>query len=187
MRLLVATVAKLNLADFQNAVPALRELAVANDTEATLWDLTLTVSAEPPFLQPKALHLDTVGAGATYHLTALDVTLDGAPLSRLTEAEPATLRFTLTSATVPATAQAQHDQVVELLPRNQWGASASCSIWWPISCSPTTPPWTGCSKRGADQVRQAGDKTAAVTHGYAACANGTWLRTGLNRAAAGKE
>ncbi len=123
VRLQVATVAKLNLADFQNSVPALRELAAANGTEATLSDLTLTVSAEPPFLQPKAWHLDTVGPGATYHLTALDVTLDGALLSRLTEAEPATLRFTLTSAKVPGTVLAQHDQVVKLLPRNQWGGT----------------------------------------------------------------
>lgn len=165
VRLQVAIVAKLNLADFQNALPALRELAVANDTEATLSDLTLTVSAEPPFLQPKAWHLDTVGAGATYHLTALDVTLDGALLSRLTEAEPATLRFALTSTKAPGTVLVQHDQAVELLPRNQWGGTGQLPEMVAAFVQPNDPAVARLLKAAAGAL-QAGGELGAID-GYA--------------------
>ena len=53
LRLKVAAIAKLNLADFQNAVPALRELAVCNESAATISELTLTVTSEPVFLKPR--------------------------------------------------------------------------------------------------------------------------------------
>ena len=121
LRLKVAAIAKLNLADFQNAVPALRELAVCNESTATISELTLTVTSEPVFLKPRTWHLDKVSAGETYHLTDLDVQLDGALLSRLTEAEHSTLRFELRCAKEPDAFIASHEQVVELLPRNQWG------------------------------------------------------------------
>ena len=83
VRLQIATIGKLNLADFQNAVHALRELAVVNGTEAVLTELTLSVTSEPAFLQPRTWHLDTVGAGATYRLSELYVKLEGALLTRL--------------------------------------------------------------------------------------------------------
>ncbi len=41
VHLQATAVTKLNLADFQNAVPALRELTVVNGTAAALTDLTL--------------------------------------------------------------------------------------------------------------------------------------------------
>ena len=54
----VAAVAMLNLADFQNAVPALGELAVRNETPAAISDMTLTVTSEPAFLKENIWHLD---------------------------------------------------------------------------------------------------------------------------------
>ena len=114
----VAAVAMLNLADFQNAVPALGELAVCNETSAAISDLTLTVTSEPAFLKPRTWNLDIVGAGNTYQRTQLDVELDGALLPRLTEAEPATLCFELRSAT------------------DRTPCSPSTNTWW--SCCPTT-------------------------------------------------
>src|SRR5690242_9153619 len=91
----VAAVPRLNLADFQNSVPALGELAIVNDGDTVLQQLELTVVSEPPFLKPRSWHLDAVGPGQVFHLTDRDVQLDGALLSRLTEAEKATVAFTL--------------------------------------------------------------------------------------------
>ena len=87
----VSAVVKLNLADFQNAVPAQQELAIVNATPMSIQGLTLSLHSEPAFVKPRSWHLDAVGAGATYDLHDLDVQLDGALLSRLSEAEPAVL------------------------------------------------------------------------------------------------
>ena len=91
-----ALVPRLNLADFQNAVPALRELAISNGTDAAFQGLDLTVSSAPAFLKPRTWHLDAVGVGQTVHVKDLDLQLDGALLSLLTEAEKSTVAFRLT-------------------------------------------------------------------------------------------
>jgi hypothetical protein len=98
VQLRAAVAKKINLADFQNSVPALLELAVVNETAQEIRDLTLAVSSEPAFVKPKSWTLDAVGPGQTFHVTQLDLQLDGAHLSRLTEAEPATLVFLLRGA-----------------------------------------------------------------------------------------
>ena len=53
---------KVNLADFQNAVPVIRELSLANDTDNEYKSLKLTVASEPPFLKPKTWHIVCVSA-----------------------------------------------------------------------------------------------------------------------------
>ncbi len=117
-----AAVAKrINLADFQNSVPALLELAVVNETAQEIRDLTLAVSSEPAFVKPKSWTLDAVGPGQTFHVAQLDLQLDGAHLSRLTEAEPATFVFELRSHQLPGELIASCEQHIELLARNQWG------------------------------------------------------------------
>ena len=121
VRLQVAVVEKLNLADFQNAVPALHELAIVNEALVPISELTITITSEPAFLKPRTWSMDAVGAGETYHVADLDVQLEGSLLSRLTEAEPATLHLELRSRKDPATVIAQHECVVGLLARNQWG------------------------------------------------------------------
>ena len=124
IRVEVEVIAKLNLADFQNAVPALQALAVVNDTPAPLQGLTLHLTSEPAFVKPRTWHLDAVAAGKTYDLRDLDVQLDGALLSRLTEAEPAVLHFALHQRLRTEsvdTVLASCDYTVELLARNQWG------------------------------------------------------------------
>jgi hypothetical protein len=50
----IANASKLNLADFQNSVPLLRELAVVNDSDKQLSHLQLRLESVPPFLKPKS-------------------------------------------------------------------------------------------------------------------------------------
>ena len=108
VRMQISAAKKLNLAAFQNAVPALLELAVVNDTASRLAELTIHLTSEPAFVKPRMWNLDSVGPGESYHLPDLDVRLDGALFSRLTEAEPAVLRFELRSAKQPHLLLAQH-------------------------------------------------------------------------------
>ena len=121
VRLRVSAVGKLNLADFQNSIPALTELAIVNETDDSITELTISLSTEPAFIKARTWSLDSVGSWETYHPSKLDVQLDGALLSRLTEAEPATLLFEVRSTKQPGVVLASHEQTVELLARNQWG------------------------------------------------------------------
>jgi hypothetical protein len=86
-RIKAALVSKLNLADFQNAVPMLRELGIVNDAAEAARELELSIESVPAFLKPKTWRIDEVEAGGRYRITELDVQLDGALLTRLTEAE----------------------------------------------------------------------------------------------------
>lgn len=112
---------KLNLADFQNAVPMLRELSINNDSSVDEKALDLSVESTPAFLKTKQWHIDAVNAGQRCHITDLDIQLDGSLLSRLTEAETATVSFVLRRRGEAGEVLARLEQTVELLPRNQWG------------------------------------------------------------------
>ena len=114
-------VGKLNLADFQNAVPMLRELSLVNDTNDAAKELELHVESVPAFLKPKVWRVDAVAAGDSYRITDLDVQLDGAFFTRLTEAETATVTFSLRRRDNAIPELARLERTVELLPRNQWG------------------------------------------------------------------
>ena len=50
IRIEATLIAKLNLADFQNAVPMLRDLSIVNDTVAEIKSLELRVESVPAFL-----------------------------------------------------------------------------------------------------------------------------------------
>jgi very-short-patch-repair endonuclease len=120
-RIEATLVSKLNLADFQNAVPMLRELGIVNDAAEAARGLELLIESVPAFLKPKTWRIDEVEAGGRYRITELDVQLDGALLTRLTEAEKATVSFVLRRAAGESGELARLDCVIELLPRNQWG------------------------------------------------------------------
>ena len=56
-------VAKLNLADYQNAVPLLKELSITNGTKEDAKDLELRIESAPGLLKPKVWRIDAVAAG----------------------------------------------------------------------------------------------------------------------------
>jgi len=86
-------VRRLNLADFQNSVPALPELAVANGTQVALQALHLSVSSRPALVNPQTWLLDAAGAAQTMQIKELDLQRDGALLSDLTASEKANVVF----------------------------------------------------------------------------------------------
>lgn len=175
VRLHVSAVAQLNLADFQNAVPALCELAVVNATPAPLQGLVLHLTSEPAFIQPRTWHLDAVGPDQTYGLHDLDVQLDGALLSRLTEAEPAVLHFELRShhpTDQPDSVLATHDCTVELLARNQWGGLEPLPAMVAAFVQPNDPAVDRLLKSAA-LVLEAAGKSAAMD-GYSQGPQRAW-------------
>mgnify|MGYP002073650803 FL=1 len=151
---------------------------MVNDTAVTIADLTLSIRSEPPFLKPRTWHLDAVAPGETYHVTELDVKLDGGLLSRLTEAELATLHLDLRSQNDPDTLLARHEQVVELLARNQWGGVGQLPELVAAFVQPNDPAVDRLLKAAAVALQAAG-KSGAID-GYTHGAKRAWeLASGI--------
>ena len=174
-RIVAVTNTKLNLADFQNAVPVLRELSIANDSAEDAKELELSIESTPAFLKPKSWHIDAIGAGQLIHLTDLDVQLDGALLSRLTEAEKATVSFILRGRGETCTELARLERVVELLPRNQWGGLSHLPDMVAAFVQPNEPAVERLLKQAAEILRKHG-KLAALD-GYQGGSKRAWELT----------
>lgn len=163
---------RVNLADFQNAVPVLRELSIVNETESDFTELRLTVSSEPPFLKPKTWHIDQLAAGHAVRLTDLDLPLDGPLLGRLTESEKSVVSFRLTSGKDDACELQAAETVVDLLPRNQWGGLSSLPDMVAAFVQPNEPAIERVLKQAAEVLRKAG-KSGAI-NGYQEGAKRAW-------------
>lgn len=120
LELKISIAAKLNLADYQNAVPVLREMAVFNGGERSWEGLRVLLSSDPPFFVPKSWSIDSIGPSQTCHISALDLRLDGPRLARLNETEFATVKAVLESEGAESPLLVL-ERELELLPRNHWG------------------------------------------------------------------
>ncbi|WP_208852361.1 DUF3320 domain-containing protein [Roseomonas genomospecies 6] len=154
---------RLNLAFHQNAVPVLHELVLVNDGDAPLEAVELTLTSEPAFVAPKTWRIDAVPAGQRYHVPKLDVTLDGAMLGRLTEAESATVTITAAAAGSPEPV-ARTERSLELLARNQWGGVGNIPEMIAAFVQPNDPAVERVLKKAANILRQNG-KSGAL-NGY---------------------
>lgn len=153
-----ATVAqKLGFASHQNAVPLLRELEIANDSDKTLDDLTLTLTADPPFLSPKTWRLDRLAAGTSLHVNDTNITLSGAFLSDLTESIVGDVRLRL-EAGGQELAVSEHR--VELLARGEWGGARTMSELLAAFSMPNDPAVDRVLKTASEVLRRAGARDA---------------------------
>lgn len=170
-------IGKLNLADFQNAVPLIQDLRLINETGISHEQVELLLTSEPPFLQPRRWLLDTLAAGCRYPIRDLNVQLDGGLLARLTEAETATVSLALrplgAEPDTPTLAQTQHN--LELLPRNQWGGISHLPDLVAAFVQPNDPAVDRLLKKTAEILRQNGRKPAL--NGYADGPKRVWEQT----------
>lgn len=170
-RLDISLCHKLNLADYQNAVPLLRELVVINDSLDSLSGLELSIESSPAFLKPRTWRIDGMGPRSRYHITQLDVSLDGALLSRLTEAEVASVVLVLRR--VGETSElVRVERQLELLPRNQWGGLSHMPDLVAAFVQPNEPAVERLLKKAAELLRHSGKSSAL--NGYEAGAQHAW-------------
>lgn len=129
VRIQATLVAKLNLADFQNSVPVIRELRLINETDHKYSSLELQLFSDPLAFKTKTWRIDALSPGSFLPIPGLDLQIDGALLARLTEAEQAVVTFILKSTGTDEGAQevARLELPLELLPRNQWGGVVTSS------------------------------------------------------------
>lgn len=175
LNIAVALGTKLNLADFQNAIPLLRELSINNDFGEDEQGLDLSVESVPAFFKPKQWHIDSINAGQRCHITDLDVQLDGALLSRLTEAETATVSFVLRRRGEAEDELVRLEQTVELLPRNQWGGLSHLPDMVAAFVQPNEPAVERVLKQAAEALRKNGKNPAL--DGYTGGAKRAWELT----------
>ena len=161
LRISATLAAKLNLADFQNAVPMIRELSIENGGSRAAQDLEVRIESVPSFIKPKIWHIDTIAAGGTCRITDLDVQLDGVLLTRLTEAEKATVTLTIRPRGEDGVELARQEKSVELLPRNQWGGiSHHLPDLVAAFVQPNEPAVERLLKQAADILRKNGKDPA---------------------------
>lgn len=161
----VTVASKLSLADFQNAVPLLRELVLASTLPTDTSQLELSLTSTPAFVRPKTWRLDAIRAGERYRIKDLDVQLDGPLLTRLTEAETATVTLTVRAAGAAGEAISESYKPVELLPRNQWGGLSHVPDMVAAFVQPNDPAVDRVLKRTAELLREHGKDPAL--DGYA--------------------
>ncbi|MGF6099276.1 DUF3320 domain-containing protein [Pseudomonas sp. 18175] len=157
LKILATLVSKLNLADFQNAIPVIHELRLANETGERYLNATLTLTSSPEVLKPKSWRIEEIAAESFRAIPGLDLVLDGPLLSRLTEAEMSTFSFVLEADCKEADGGrkviARLEQVVELLPRNQWGGLRHIPEMTAAFVQPNDPAVERLLKQAAELLR----------------------------------
>lgn len=166
---------KINLADYQNAVPLLRELVVRNDTESPAAHLQLVVTSDPPFIREKIWHIDLLPAQGRCAIQDLDVVIDPGLLSRLTESEVAEIQFTLRPGEMQSEVVAALAKPIELLPRNQWGGISHIPEMVAAFVQPNDQGVERLIKHAAELLRSNGMDPAL--NGYAGGAKRAWELT----------
>jgi hypothetical protein len=151
---------KLSLADFQNAVPLIRELTLSSTLKDDSGQLELSLTSTPAFVKPKTWRLDSIKPGARYQIRDLDVQLDGPLLTRLTEAETVTVTLSVRPAGGGGDPIAELFRPVELLPRNQWGGLSHLPDMVAAFVQPNDPAVDKVLKKVAELLRDHGKDAA---------------------------
>jgi len=153
--------AKLSLADFQNAVPLLRDLTLVSTLRDDAGSLELSLMSTPAFVRPKTWRLESIRAGDRYRIRDLDVQLDGPLLTRLTEAENAAVTFSVRAVGGEGGRPvAELSCSVELLPRNQWGGLSHLPDMVAAFVQPNDPAVDRILKKTAELLREHGRDAA---------------------------
>ncbi|WAJ26304.1 DUF4011 domain-containing protein [Antarcticirhabdus aurantiaca] len=147
-------------ASFQNAVPVLKDLRLANPGEATISGARLELTAAPPFIRARSWAIDRLDPGAEIALSDRRVELDAAYLAGLNEAERGTATFRLVSG---ETLLAEAQVPVRLLARDEWGGAGDMAQLLPAFVMPNDPAT-------AKLLRAAAERLAA--HGHNAALDG---------------
>ncbi|RVT95032.1 DUF3320 domain-containing protein [Sphingomonas crocodyli] len=155
--------AKIGFATHQNAIPVIRELSVIALVGSGAHDLTLSLVADPPFVQSKSWRMDALLPGDEVHVADRDVALNATLLHELTESMVGSLTLNLTDAS--GGILAEHLHPVELLAHNQWGGIGSMAELLPAFVMPNDPAVDRVLKGASDVLRRAGKPDAIDGYG----------------------
>ena len=112
--------ATVNYASYQNNVPLIRSLTLANATDESLNDLEVAVRCEPEFAEPVRLRFERLGAKETRRLDALDLKFRHRYLAELNEAERGRI---VVQVSIGGVEVARLDHAIDVLAYDQWAGS----------------------------------------------------------------
>lgn len=161
-----ATVAqKVGFASHQNAVPILHDLTVQNGSGEPLAELTVSLEADPPFLEKKIWKIDAIRPGAEIRISDREIRLSGTFLSELVESVNGHVVIQIRAGEPdrPPIASATHP--IELLSKTQWGGSGSMPELLPAFCMPNDPAVDRILKGASDILQRAGKKAGIDGYG----------------------
>lgn len=151
-----ATVAaKIGFASHQNAVPVLPDLEIVNTDGETLESLTVELSADPSFLDPRKWLIDRLVEGSSVRIADRDVKIRADLLAGLDEAVRGTVTIRVTRA--EETLASCH-YPVELLGRSEWGGASSMAELLAAFVMPNDSAVDRILKSASDVLRGAGKK-----------------------------
>jgi hypothetical protein len=116
-----------NLAFYDNGVPLIRELSVANFSDADVSNLEVHLSSEPSFISAGVWRIDRIASKDTHHLKVIDLKLDHGFLAALTTSRRGEIRIRIESA--GATLAEKHIDV-NLMPPSHWGDRPPRQNFW---------------------------------------------------------
>lgn len=118
LRVTFSTAEKINFSSAQNGVSILREIKLANGTDAPLENLSISIESTPSVIKPKGWTLDRLSPGEERKLSDLETPLNDTLLSGLNEAEFGQLTLTVSAGD---TELFREDRRIEMLARDEWG------------------------------------------------------------------
>jgi very-short-patch-repair endonuclease len=148
---------RVNVAFHQNSVPVIAEIELVNGGEEDLSDITVSVTAVPPFIKPKSFRLDLIRAGGTQHLNPVQVELDATFLLNLTEAVTGEISVVARSTDVEV---ARLVSPCQLLSPSEWTGLAAAPELIAAFVRPNDPSVDVILRNAAEKLRQAGREPA---------------------------
>ena len=154
--------AKINFACHQNSYAVLRQLRIENCSKTdSIEDLTVSLTANPPFLLPKTWRIDKLPREKSIDLTDRDVQMDGQFLLNNADTMRGEIRVEVFQG---ETVIASEMRTIELLANNEWGGAGYMPELLAAFVTPNDPAIDGVL-RSASQMLQKARKPDSI-EGY---------------------
>lgn len=148
---------QVNIAFYQNAIPIIRELALENCLGRDLTDISVHLSAEPPFITPGVWRVEGIADRATHHIRSLDLKLDPTFLAGINASRRGELRIRVQAS---GETVAEHALDVNLLPPSHWGGINSAPELLAAFVRPTDPSVDVILREASGKLAAAGRSDA---------------------------
>ncbi|MGH7102124.1 MAG: DUF3320 domain-containing protein [Acetobacteraceae bacterium] len=149
----VSIAARINVAFHQNAVPAVAEITLVNETDSSVNEVTVSVSATPEFLRPATFRLDGLRPRGTARICPVLTELDAAFLLNLTEAVRCEITVT---ASADGVVLASVRSPCELLSPSEWTGLVTAPELIAAFVRPNDPSIDSILRNAAEKLRRAG-------------------------------
>jgi very-short-patch-repair endonuclease len=153
LRVVCTAADNVNVAFYQNAVPIIRDLAIQNALGRDLSEISVHLSAEPPFLTPGIWRIERIADQAIHHIRSLDIKLDPAFLAGINASRRGELRIRVEAG---GEVLAEESVDINLLPPSHWGGVNTAPELLAAFVRPTDPSVDVILREASDKLAAAG-------------------------------